>query len=102
VRLFVFSTVVDEVPPRQLHRAALRNTLGTDINCVLRHLHDHRPGRRPKRVVLLTDGFTGEPQADLLAPLQAAGVQFFTGLTEGGFTHDLARLDAEIHPLPTG
>lgn len=31
-----------------------------------------------------------------------AVVDCFAGLTEGGFRHDLARLDAEIHLLPTG
>ena len=101
LRLFVFSTVVDEVKPCRLHTDKLRNTLGTNIQCVLSHLAAIPKGRRPRRVVILTDGWVGTPQSDLLAHLRSGGMRFLAGLTSPGSTNDLLQLNADITPLPT-
>lgn len=101
LRLFVFSTVVDEVKPRRLHTEKFRNTLGTNIHCVLSHLAVIPKGRRPRRVIILTDGFIGTPQSDLLAQLQSGGMRFLAGLTSLGSQNDLKLLNADITPLPT-
>ncbi len=101
LRLFVFSTVVDEVKPCRLHTNKLRNTMGTNIHCVLAHLAAIPKGRRPRRVVILTDGWLGTPQSDLLAQLQSGGMRFLAGLTSPGSPNDLQLLNADITPLPT-
>jgi uncharacterized protein with von Willebrand factor type A (vWA) domain len=100
VRLFGFSTVVDEVSGRDLHRCQFENTLGTDINCVLQHLAELSPTRRPRSVVLLTDGYVGTPRASLLTPLQARGLRFCVGLMPDSHTADLEPLNATITTLP--
>jgi len=101
LRLYVFSTVVDEVKPNRLHTGKLRNTLGTNINCVLAHLAAIPRSRRPRRVVILTDGWVGTPQSALLADLRSGGMQFLAGLTPRGSSKDLQILNADIIPLPT-
>lgn len=97
LRLFVFSTVVDEVAPRDLTRQ-VRNGFGTDINCVLEHLCGIPHNKRPRRVVLITDGLVGRPNPSLLDPL--AKIRFHAGLPEGYIPRQLQPLEAHITQLP--
>jgi hypothetical protein len=100
VRVFAFSTVVDEVRPGGLHRHAVWNTLGTDVNCVLRHMMDLPARRRPRSVVLLTDGWVGVPETGLLETLRHRRTRILAGIPPAGHTPELAELGAEITELP--
>lgn len=97
VRIYVFSTVVGEVSPRDL-RGKVPNTFGTDINCVLRHLASFPARKRPRRAVLLTDGYVGEAQRLLVD--QLTRVRFYAGLTEKGPCDYLSRIGAHLTQLP--
>ncbi|MFZ4682457.1 MAG: VWA domain-containing protein [Terrimicrobiaceae bacterium] len=79
VRLFGFSTIVSEIPFRQLAGNLVDNTRGTDINAVLEHLAGLAPKACPRRVLLLTDGYVGRPSRQHLRQLRH--LQFDTGLT---------------------
>ena len=79
VRLFGFSTIVSEIPFRQLAGRLIDNTRGTDINAVLAHLAGLAPAASPRRVLLLTDGYVGRPAQHHLERLRH--LQFDTGLT---------------------
>jgi hypothetical protein len=61
--IFQFSTIVEPMPLDELKLARLRTSGGTDINCVLRHAIDTVP--RIHRALILTDGYTGIPRAEL-------------------------------------
>jgi len=88
VRLFGFSTIVSEIPFRQLAGNLVDNTRGTDINAVLEHLAGLAPKACPRRVLLLTDGYVGRPAKHHLERLRH--VQFDTGLTGiQAFSNDL-------------
>ena len=88
IRLFGFSTIVSEIPFRQLAGKLVDNTRGTDINAVLRHLTGISPAACPRRVLLLTDGYVGRPAKHHLERLRH--VQFDTGLTgTQTFSNDL-------------
>ena len=88
IRLFGFSTIVSEIPFRQLAGNLIDNTRGTDINAVLQHLAGISPPACPRRVLLLTDGYVGQPAKHHLERLRH--VQFDTGLTGiQGFSNDL-------------
>ena len=88
IRLFGFSTIVSEIPFRQLAGKLIDNTRGTDINAVLRHLAGISPAACPRRVLLLTDGYVGRPAKHHLECLRH--VQFDTGLTGNqAFSNDL-------------
>ena len=97
VRIYVFSTVVGEVSPKDL-RGKVPNTFGTDINCVLRHLASFPQPKRPRRAVLLTDGYVGDAQRLLVD--QLTHVRFYAGLTEKGPCDYLGRLGAQLTHLP--
>ena len=97
LRLFVFSTVVGEVEPRNL-TCKLQNTFGTDINCVLEHLNGIKASKRPRRVVVVTDGWVGKP-AEVLAE-SLSSVLFFAAIVGNDPCEDLKKLNARIIKLP--
>jgi hypothetical protein len=97
LRLFVFSTVVGEVEPRNL-TCKLPNTFGTDINCVLEHLDGITASKRPRRVVVVTDGWVGKP-AEVLAE-RLSRVRFFAAIVGNDLCEDLKKLNARIIRLP--
>jgi hypothetical protein len=101
VRLYAFSTIVDEAHPRKpLDRQKLKNTGGTDINCVLAHLVALPRRTTPKRVVVLTDGYTGQPRGDLAKELQTRNVSFFVGLVGPGTSDELRAFARHTENLP--
>ena len=55
--IHLFSTKVKTVPLAALREGARVTTGGTDINCVL----EHALAARPSRVLVLTDGYVGQP-----------------------------------------
>ncbi len=78
----VFSTVVRPASASDLAARKFSSTGGTDINCVLRHVLDLPPGKRPRAAVVITDGFTGKPHAALAERFRAAGMRLFVGLVK--------------------
>lgn len=85
----VFSTVVHPASARDLAAREFFSTGGTDINCVLRHVLDLPARKRPRAVVVVTDGDTGRPDASLAAAFRAAKMRLFVGLV---------RADPECRP----
>ena len=78
----VFSTVVHPASARDLAARKFSSTGGTDIDCVLKHALELPPRKRPRAAVVVTDGFTGKPDAALAARFQAAGMRLFVGLVK--------------------
>lgn len=86
----VFSTVVRPASAHDLAARKFSSTGGTDIDCVLRHALGLPPRRRPRAVVVVTDGFTGCPNAGLAARFRAAGMRLFVGFvkTDPGYDQE--------------
>ncbi len=78
----VFSTVVHLASARDLVARKFSSTGGTDINCVLKHILELPPRRRPRAAVIITDGFTGKPDATLAKRFRAAKKRLFVGLVK--------------------
>lgn len=78
----VFSTVVHQASARDLAARKFSSTGGTDIDCVLKHVLELPPRKRPRAVVVVTDGFTGKPDAGLAERFHAAGMRLFVGLVK--------------------
>ena len=78
----VFSTVVHPASVRDLAARKFSSTGGTDIDCVLRHVLELPPRKRPRAAIVITDGFTGTPDATLAARFRAAGMRLFIGLVK--------------------
>jgi hypothetical protein len=103
VRLFVFSTVVDEVRPGELTGQSLNNTGGTEIDCVAEHILRLPGSRRVRRVVLVTDGYVGQVRQGLRDELCERGIRLFAGITTDGaraHTADLAPVCHYLEILP--
>lgn len=80
-RVFVFSTVVDEVHGPSLAGATVRNTGGTSIDCVLAHVFSQPPTLAPKRMVILTDGIVGPASRRHLREIAVRRTELYVGLT---------------------
>lgn len=97
LRLFVFSTVVGEIEPRNL-QCKVPNTFGTDINCVLAHLESIAPSKRPRRVVVATDGWVGAPHETHVRNLRK--LRFFAAIAGNDQGLEFTALNARIIRLP--
>ena len=99
----VFSTVVHPASARDLAARKFSSTGGTDINCVLRHILELPPRRRPRAAVIITDGFTGKPNATLAKRFRAARMRIFVGLVKSDCAYnqkaDLSSLAERIVKL---
>jgi hypothetical protein len=93
----VFSTVVRTVPLEALCRGRVESTGGTDIHCVL----EHALGTGASRVLVVTDGYVGSPNASLRRRYGTRGPELRVLLTPGGWRSDLEPLAARIDVLPT-
>ena len=101
VRLYAFSTVVDAFSPKcPLAKQSVENTYGTDINCVLKHLLQIPRRKCPKRVLIITDGYTGPPQHELISQLKERGVRFYVGLIGDEVSRELEPIAQHIEHLP--
>lgn len=99
-RLYAFSTVVDEVRKSQLFSNRVKNTLGTDINCVYRHLLEFPLRRTPKKVVVLTDGYVGVPETQLHKEWERRKVDLYFGIVGEYYHHDLKPFAKIVELLP--
>ena len=99
----VFSTVVHPASVRDLVARKFSSTGGTDIDCVLKHVLELPPRRRPRAAVIITDGFTGKPNATLAKRFRAAKMRLFVGLVKSDANYnqesDLSSLAERIVKL---
>ena len=98
LKIFAFSTVVSELKGHDLSKAPMRNTWGTDINTVLEHATSIPAKRRPKVILIATDGYVGRGRSDLIARL--GRTRALAALTHPGHANDLRPWAHEIIQLP--
>jgi len=82
LKVWQFSTEVAEVSDREFERGRIRTTGGTDINCVVRHAVER--AAHTTRVVVLTDGYAGQLQPQLVRDVRRIGLSVRLGITGGG------------------
>jgi len=98
-QVFQFSTCVAPLSLHDLKQNQLHTSGGTAIRCVTEHLVDNL--RRVRRVLILTDGFTGHPAPDHLQRLQEAQTRVHVVLpAESHNQRDLSALAASMTILP--
>ena len=98
LKIFAFSTVVSEITGHDLTKVPMRNTWGTNINAVLEHMTGIPARRRPKVILIATDGYVGPGRTDLIARLDRTRV--VVALTDSGHSGDLQPWADEIIQLP--
>ena len=76
----------------------MQNTWGTDINAVLEHVTAISASRRPKVILIATDGYVGRGRGDLIARL--GRTRAMAALTHSGHAGDLKPWVHEMIQLP--
>jgi hypothetical protein len=92
----LFSTVVETVSLERLCAGEVKSTGGTDLACVLAHVARHRP----KKALVITDGYVGKPKAALVRRAEEACHDIRVLLTPGGWREDLDGIASRIDELP--
>jgi hypothetical protein len=81
-----------------LRKGQLQTTGGTDIGCVLAHA---LAAPRLRTVLLVTDGYVGQPRADHAVAVCARGLRIHAVLpAASAWTHDLEPIARSITVLP--
>jgi hypothetical protein len=97
--IFAFSTVVSAVQGADLSKISIRNTGGTDINAVLEHVVGIPTKKRPRVILVATDGYVGPARADLRNKL--GRIRVVAALTHPGHAADLQPWVNELIQLPS-
>ncbi|MBQ9242401.1 MAG: hypothetical protein IJ165_04110 [Proteobacteria bacterium] len=84
----VFSTVVHPASAAALAAHKFVSSGGTDINCVLKHVLDLPLKKRPRFVIVITDGFTGCPDTQLRDRFRASKMKLYVGLIQSNEAND--------------
>lgn len=90
-----FSTTVHPLTTSDLAAGKLQTTGGTDIACVMEDVL----ATDVTRVVIVTDGYVGQPHERHRKALLERGIRVFAVLPAGGWTRDLSDM-GEIVMLP--
>ncbi len=96
--IFAFSTVVSDLKGTDLAKAAIQNTGGTDINAVLGHFARIPKNKRPRVIMIATDGYVGPARDDQRSALGRTRV--VAALTHPGHADDLKTWVNQIIQLP--
>jgi hypothetical protein len=78
-------------------RGHVETTGGTDITCVLKHV----TATRPKKVLVITDGYVGAAEPPVLAAAVRACRDIRFLLTPGGWRRDVERFASRVDELPS-
>lgn len=95
IKVRQFSTVVSPVSPDAILRGEISTSGGTDIRCVLEDILS----QTINRVLILTDGYVGQGNAEQITALNARGFQVVTVLPSDGWEADMAPY-SKIYKLP--
>jgi hypothetical protein len=79
-KVFVFSTVVEELQREKFMRGHIRTTGGTSVDPVLEHLTAEACAGRVRKAVLLTDGWFCPPSARVLRRYLASQASLHLGI----------------------
>ena len=94
--LWLFSTKVTPIPMAAFRRGIVTTTGGTEIACVLEHALQNRV----RKVLVITDGYVGEPTREHVIALARSRTEVRVVLTPDGWRDDLVGIAARIDELP--
>ncbi|MEL6405922.1 MAG: hypothetical protein AAFR81_16250 [Chloroflexota bacterium] len=98
-KVFQFSTAVEPLPLSHLRKGVVTTTGGTQIACVMDHIGEHRETVR--RVLIVTDGYTGVPYSESIAMLKEDNTKVHVVLpAESPYDRDLSPIATSFTILP--
>lgn len=97
--VYQFSTEVEYLPLRDLRKGIVRSTGGTQINCVMEHMMEHRD--TVHRMLILTDGYTGVPYPEAVQAIHEDNKRVHVVLpSESPYQADLESIATSFTILP--
>ncbi len=78
--LFVFSTFVDEVTHKDFKEGKYRASYGTDANCIFDHYFSLPKAMQTKKILILTDGYTGRVNDEFYNEIKRRKLEIYCGL----------------------
>ena len=78
--MFCFSTEVTETNPKDFIKGNFDSTGGTNINCVFKHFFKLSKKKRAKKVIVLTDGETGQVMSQYKKLIKEKNIKVYCGL----------------------
>ena len=78
--LFVFSTIVVPVTYQDFRKGKYQSTGGTSIDCIFNHYFSLPKKKQTKKILILTDGYTGQVNKDLYQKIKDKKIEVYCGL----------------------
>lgn len=78
-KIFSFSTQVYEVSYIDFKKRKFNSTGGTDIDCIFKHYFSLDKKRKPKKILILTDGYTGTPSDYYKKLIKDNSIEIYVG-----------------------
>lgn len=78
--LFAFSTLVVPVTYQEFKKGKYKSTGGTCIDCIFKHYFSLPKKKQTKKILILTDGYTGQVKDEFYQRIKAEKIQIYTGL----------------------
>lgn len=94
--LLLFSTRVAPLNMAKLAEGKFLTTGGTDIECVLKHVH----ARRIRKALVITDGYVGRPGSGQAQAIRQSDCDLRIVLTPDGWRRDLEDVATRFDELP--
>ncbi|MCR4661856.1 MAG: hypothetical protein K5765_07685 [Clostridia bacterium] len=78
--LFVFSTIVVPVSYQDFRKGKYKTTGGTSIDCIFEHYFSLPKKKQTKKILILTDGYTGTISNDYYQRIKQQKIEIYCGL----------------------
>lgn len=85
--LFAFSTIIVPVSYEDFKKGNYKSTGGTSLDCIFEHYFSLPKKRQAKRILILTDGYTGKVKDEYYQKIKQSKLEVYCGLF-GGYTKD--------------
>lgn len=100
-RIFLFSTEVFPAPKEGLSKGALETTGGTDVDCILEHVAEMKREKRPRKIVIITDGYFGYPYSRHMTEVRADKIEIHGAITHTGRADTMKKIAVRTTQLPS-
>lgn len=100
--LFTFSTKVVPISYKDFKDGKYSTTGGTNINCIFSHYFSLSKNKRPKKVLILTDGDVGSIDQTYYSKIKNEGIKLYFGLfgdITTRYIHNIAKYYEEFKKL---
>lgn len=80
IKLYTFSTVVNETTYKDFKQGKYKTTGGTNIECIFKHFFELNKSKRGKKILILTDGYVGRLKDSYLDMIRKERIEVYVGL----------------------